>query len=217
MIKVAIADDQGLLREMLSMVISSREGFLVAGLAENGEEIVRICSEKKPDIVLMDVKMPVVDGICALEAIKKNNPEIKVIMLTTFGDEKSVLDSFKKGADGYVLKDIKPELLLLAIKCISEGLFIMQQDIADLVRKRIKPSGSALLDTYEKMHDEYGLDLVDRKIIRLLVEGKNNKEIGEVLNYSEGSVKNRLTRILDATGLKDRTQVAVFALKNNLV
>jgi DNA-binding NarL/FixJ family response regulator len=138
-------------------------------------------------------------------------------MLTTFGDEKSVLDSFQKGADGYVLKDIKPEMLLMAVKCISEGLFIMQEDIAALVRKRIKPSRSAQLDAYEEMHDEYGLDVIDRKIIRLLVEGKNNKEIGDLLNYSEGSIKNRLTRILDATGLKDRTQIAVFALKNNLV
>jgi DNA-binding NarL/FixJ family response regulator len=220
MIKIAIADDQVLLREMLSMVLSSDSGVEIAGLAGNGEEILDICREKKPDIVLLDIKMPVRDGVFALEAIKKEMPHIKVIMLTTFGDERNVLEAYKKGANGYILKDIKPPMLIMAIKCVFEGLFVMQDEIAGLVRKRIKPSASKKaneLEALEELHDEYGLDAIDRKIIRLLADGKSNKEIGEALNYSEGSIKNRITRILTATGLKDRTQIAVFALQNNII
>lgn len=220
MIRIAIADDQVLLREMLSMVLSSDSEMEIVGLAGNGEEILDICRKKKPDIVLLDIKMPVKDGVFALETIKKEMPHMKVIMLTTFGDERNVLEAYKKGADGYVLKDIKPLMLIMTAKCVFEGLFVMQDGIAELVRKRIKLSTSrkeSELEVLEKLHDEYGLDTLDRKIIRLLVDGKSNKEIGENLNYAEGSIKNRITHILETTGLKDRTQIAVFALQNNLI
>jgi len=138
-------------------------------------------------------------------------------MLTTFGDEKSVLEAFGKGADGYVLKDIKPELLVMAVRCIHNGLFVMQDGVASLVRANIKPGILRRLDKLEDLHDEYGLDATDRKLIRLLVEGKSNKEIGEALCFSEGTIKNRITRILSVTELKDRTQIAVFALQNDII
>ncbi|MCL6612585.1 MAG: response regulator transcription factor [Peptococcaceae bacterium] len=148
-----------------------------------------ICREKKPDIVIIDIKMPVRDGIFALEAIKKEMPHTKVIMLTTFGDERNVLEAYKKGANGYILKDIKPSILIMTIKCVFTGLFVMQDEIAGLLRRRIKlsaPKKAAETGGYDQLHDEYGLDAIDRKIIRLLVDGKSNKEIGEALNYSEG-------------------------------
>ena len=160
------------------------------------------------------------EGVYALEVIKKEMPDTKVIMLTTFGDEKNVLEIYKKGANGYVLKDIKPSMLIMTIKCVFEGLFVMQDELAGLIRKRIKLSASrkaSEFEALEELHDEYGLDALDRKIIRLLADGKSNKEIGEALNYSEGSIKNRITRILDTTGSKDRTQIAVFALQNSLI
>lgn len=220
MIKIAIADDQVLLRDMLSIILSSDSGIIIAGLAGNGKEILDLCRRHNPDIVLIDIKMPVKDGIYALEAIKREMPQIKVIMLTTFGDERNVLDVYRKGANGYILKDIKPNMLIMAIKCVFEGLFVMQDEIAVLVRKRVRPFASKKaneLEALEELHDEYGLNAIDRKIIRLLVDGKSNKEIGETLNYSEGSIKNRITHILVATGLKDRTQIAVFALQNNII
>ncbi len=217
MIKVAIADDQVLLREMLSMILTAEEGIEVVGLAGNGEEIISLCREKAPDLALLDLKMPGSGGIYALEALKKEMPQIKAVMLTTFSDEKSVLEAFQKGADGYVLKDIKPELLSMAVRCAYNGLFVMQESIAGLVRENIKPGASRLFDKLEALHDEYGLDAIDRKLIRLLVEGKSNKEIGEALNFSEGTIKNRITRILAVTELKDRTQIAVFALQNSII
>lgn len=217
MIKVAIADDQVLLREMLSMILTAEEGIEVVGLAGNGEEIISLCRETAPDLALLDLKMPGSGGIHALEAIKKEMPHIKAVMLTTFSDEKSVLEAFQKGADGYVLKDIKPELLAMAVRCAYYGLFVMQESVAGLVRENIKPGASRRFDKVEDLHDEYGLDVIDRKLIRLLVEGKSNREIGESLSYSEGTIKNRITRILSVTGLKDRTQIAVFALQNNII
>lgn len=216
MINVAIADDQALLREMLSMVLSAEKGIEVAGLACSGEEIIRVCRQTKPDLVLLDIKMPG-GGIVAMETIKKEMPHIKAVMLTTFGDEKSVIEAFKKGADGYVLKDIKPELLVLTIRCVYNGLFVMQEGVASLVRANIKPGKKHYMDTLEELHDEYGLDAIDRKLIRLLVDGKSNREIGDALSFSEGTIKNRITRILSVTGLKDRTQIAVFALQNNII
>lgn len=217
MIKVAIADDQMLLREMLSMVLTAEDGIEVVGSACDGEGIIRICKETDPDLALLDLKMPGSGGIHALEAIKKELPHIKAVMLTTFSDEKSVLNAFQKGADGYVLKDIKPELLAMAVRCAYHGLFVMQEGIAALVRANIKPGASRRFDKLEELHDEYGLDVIDRKLIRLLVEGKSNREIGDALSFSEGTIKNRITRILSVTGLKDRTQIAVFALQNNII
>lgn len=216
-IKVAIADDQVLLREMLSMILDGKNGIELVGLAGNGQEIINLCREKTPDLVLLDLKMPESGGLYALKEIKKEMPQIKAIMLTTFGDERSVLDAFQNGADGYILKDIKPELLSMALRCAYNGLFVMQESIAELVRGNIKYKTSRPYDKLEKLHDEYGLDAIDRKLIRLLIEGKSNREIGQVLNFSEGTIKNRITRILSVTGLKDRTQIAVFALQNNIV
>ncbi len=216
MIKIAIADDQALLREMLYMVLSAESDIEVAGSASDGEEVIRICRQTKPDLVLLDIKMPG-GGIEAMETIKKEMPHIRAVMLTTFGDEKSVIEAFKKGADGYVLKDIRPELLIMTVRCIHNGLFVMQDSVASLVRANIKTGKKNSMNVFEDLHDEYGLDAVDRNLIRLLVEGKSNREIGDSLSFSEGTIKNRITRILSVTGLKDRTQIAVFALQNNII
>lgn len=217
MIRVAIADDQVLLREMLVMILSAEGEIDVIGAAGNGEEIVNLCRQTTPDLVLLDLKMPDSGGIPALETLKKEMPHLKVVMLTTFSDEKSVLEAFQKGADGYVLKDIKPELLTMAIKCAYHGLFVMPQSITGAVRAHLKAGVLRHFDKLEAIHDEYGLDIIDRKLIRLLVEGKSNKEIGQALNFSEGTIKNRIRRILSVTELKDRTQIAVFALQNDIV
>ena len=216
MIRVTLADDQMLLREMLSMILSAEEGIEVVGLASDSEEIIWLCMKTKPDLVLLDIKMPG-GGIHALEAIKKEMPEIKVVMLTTFSDEKSVMESFAKGADGYILKDIRPQQLLMAVKAVNNGLFVMQDGVENLLRENIKRGLLRRSDRSEDLYDEYGLDTVDRKLIRLIVEGKSNKEIGEALSFSEGTIKNRITRILSVTGLKDRTQIAVFALQHDII
>ncbi len=220
MIRIAIADDQRLLREMLSMMLREENEFEVIGEAENGEEILQICRTGYPDIVLLDIKMPSKDGVYALNAIKREFPDMKVIMLTTFGDEKYIRDVYRGGADGYILKDIKPHMLVMTLKCVQEGLFVANRSIHAAFQERDNCSSAkraAELEAIDKLYDEYGLDQIDRKIIRLLINGKTNKEIGETLNFSEGTIKNRISRILNVTGQKDRTQIAVFALQNNLI
>lgn len=220
MIRIAVADDQTLLREMLTMILSQDEQIEVVGQAENGEEILDICRERHPDVVLLDIKMPSFDGVHALNCIKQDLPDIKVIMLTTFGDEKNVLDAYKGGADGYILKDIQPHVLIMTVKSVYEGLFVMHDSINTMIRRQTGSFASKSaedLDVLEELYDEYGIDRTDRKVIKLLVSGKSNREIAEALNFSEGTIKNRISRILSVTGQKDRTQIAVFALKNNLI
>jgi len=216
MIRIAIADDQILLREMLVLLLSAEVGIEVVGSASDSEEIVRLCRETKPDIVLLDIKMQG-DGIHALEKIKKEMPKIKAIMLTVFDDVKSVMESFGNGADGYILKDIKTQQLVMAVKCVNDGLFVMQDGVAKLVREHIKHNLLRHVDRVEDHYDEYGLDTIDRKLISLIIDGKSNKEIAEFLNFSEGTIKNKITRILAVTGLKDRTQLAVFALQHDII
>jgi len=220
MIKVAIADDQTLLRDMLKLMLVQDSEIEVVGCAGNGKDIINICKIQAPDVVLMDIKMPVLDGVNALTTIKQNFPDIKVLMLTTFGDERNVIEAYKAGADGYVLKDIKPQTLVMTVKCIKDDLFVMHKGASEFIKKQVKVTPAEKLSEFEeieKIYDEFGLDKNDRKIIKLLISGLSNKEIGEALNFSEGTVKNRISRILSVTGLKDRTQIAVFALKNNLV
>lgn len=220
MIKVAIADDQTLLRQMLSMILSQTDGITVVGEAENGDDILALCREHQPDIVLMDIKMPVSDGFAALACIKNQFPETKVIMLTTFSDENNVLRAYHGGADGYILKDIRPHMLVESIKCVHEGLFVMHGSIHSMLRKAVQAVSagkSAQLDLADECYNEYGLSMTDRKILKLVTAGKNNREIGAELNFSEGTIKNKISRILSVTGQKDRTQLAVFALKNELI
>ena len=220
MIKVAIADDQTLLRDMLKLMLIQDSEIEVVGCAGNGKDIINICKNQSPDIVLMDIKMPVLDGVYALSTIKQSFPNIKVLMLTTFGDEKNVMEAYKAGADGYILKDIKPQTLVMTVKCIQDDLFVMHKGANAFIKNQVKYTPAEKLiefEEIEKIYDEYGLDKNDRKIIKLLINGLSNKEIGKALNFSEGTVKNRISRILNVTGLKDRTQIAVFALQNNLV
>jgi len=220
MIRIALADDQTLLREMLRMILSQDETIEVVGEAKDGDEILKVCRELKPDIVLLDIKMPEQDGIYALKQLKSEFPAIKVIMLTTFGDEKNVLQAWQAGADGYILKDIRPRVLLDSIKTVQEGFFVAHQSIHAILHRHTGISSSqksAALEAYAQRCNEFGLDLIDLKIIKLLINGRNNKEIGEILNFSEGTIKNKISRILSNTGQKDRTGIVVFALQNNLI
>lgn len=220
MIKIAIADDQTLLRQMLSIILSQNDAFSVVGEAEDGHKILSVCRATKPDVVLMDMRMPIADGVFALEAIKSEFPEIKVIMLTTFEDEKNVLRAYSGGADGYILKDVEPQMLMLSIKCVYDGMFVVYEGINSILRRYVKAALTGrpqLLDTADALYDEFGLDVTDRKILKMVTDGKSNREIAAELSFTEGTIKNKISRILNITGLKDRTQVAVFALKNDLI
>lgn len=214
MIKVLVVDDQVILRESLKFIIEQDSEINVVGLAGNGKEALNLCRELVPDVVLMDIMMPICNGVEGTKLIKSQFSAVKVIILTTFNDDENISKAIKNGADGYVLKDIKPDELILAIKSVSKGFSIMHQTAMDTVAKQIDAETE-----HPKQELKLDINLTDRElsIIKLIVDGKSNKEIAESIFVTEGTVKNIITNILDKLKLKDRTQLAVFAVKNNIV
>ena len=216
MVKIAIADDQVLFRDMLSIIITQDQMFEVVGSAGNGNEIFKLCEEKRPDIVLLDVKMPQTDGIYALLRIKEKFPEIKVIMLTTFEEEDYIYKACTNAADGYVLKDTKPEALINVVKCVNDGLFVMHKSVQSFIERQLTKLFNSE-ESPEVKNERYNFDAIDLMILKLISMGKNNAEIALNIKYSEGTVKNRISRMLDITNLKDRTQLAIFSLQNAII
>lgn len=212
MIKVLIADDQSLMVQGLSMILSQEKTIEVVGAAANGEEAVAFCKVHPVDVVLLDIRMPVMDGVEATLKIKEINDDIKVLVLTTFNDDAYIFGSLKNGASGYLLKDARPEEILQGILTVYQGGTLINPEVATKVVKRLSDR------TPEEAPDPRLTELTAREldICRLLAEGRNNKEISETLYISEGTVKNNITRILDKLGIRDRTQLALFAVKNRI-
>jgi DNA-binding NarL/FixJ family response regulator len=213
MINLAIIDDQTILRDGLKFMLSKRENFRVAGTGENGRQAYELCKNNNIDIVLMDIKMPVMDGVEATKVIKRDFPHIKIIILTTFNDDEFIFEALKYGASGYLLKDATMEKIEEAIIEVYNGNVLIQPNVA---KKVINLFSKIATDNVEV--DERINDLTDREkdILRNLGEGKSNKEIAEVLYISEGTVKNHITSILNKLELRDRTQLALFAVKNKI-
>ncbi len=213
--KVIIADDQNILKEGLKMILGKEEDIEICGLASNGEEAYHLCKWNKPDIVLMDIKMPKVNGVEATKRIKESFPNIKIIVLTTFNDDEYIYDALKFGASGYLLKDATPEKIAEAVRTVYNGGALIQPDVATKVIDRFSQMA---IGGNEQVMDERVELLTDREkdVCRLLGEGKNNKEIAYELFLSEGTVKNHITNILNKLELRDRTQLAIFSVKNDL-
>ena len=213
-IKVIVADDQPIIREGIKFVIEQDKDIKVTGCAASGREALELCSRFSPDLVLMDLKMPGCDGVEGTRLIKNKYPSIKVIILTTFSEDENIAKALSNGADGYVLKDIKPEGLIMTIKSTLNGLRTVDQYVYDVVLKEFNKSDMA----YE-MPKNLNIILTDRelKIIRMIVFGKSNKEIASSIYLSEGRTKNIITGILKKLKIKDRVQLAIFAAKNNLI
>lgn len=213
--RILIADDQRLFADMLKTIIQTYEGFEVVAYAKDGQEAYSQYEKYKPDVCLLDIQMPNSNGITALTKIKAANNDAKVIMLTTFSDDENIVSAYCSGADGYVLKDIMPDALIQSIKCVLCGLFVMNKEVqsllADTIRKQ-KQQDHASQEYFNKVN----LDERDIRIICLIAKGMSNKAIAEKMNYSEGTVRNRISNILSLTGLNDRTQIALFAIKNRL-
>lgn len=211
MTRILIADDQSLFLDLLATLLSSRVDFQVVARACEGEEAVKLATKHHPDICLLDIQMPGSNGLLALKKIKAEFPKMKVIMLTTFGDFEKIREAVALQADGYLLKDISPVALIHAIDCCITGLVCMHPSVLQALDRRVLTI--APIPTAE----DIGFDEVDLEIIRCIGAGYANRRIAEYLNYSEGTIRNRISNILSATGLQDRTQIALFALRNNLV
>lgn len=212
MIKVLIVDDQNLIREGLSMMLSLYKDILVVGEATNGKETIEMMKKKEIDLILMDIRMPIMNGVESTRIIKTEYPDVKVLILTTFNEDEYIFQGLENGADGYLLKDISSEELVNAIRTVYEGNILLQPDVAKKVvgamRDRENTSKS-----YEEINSLTTLTQREIEISRLVADGKSNKEISAILFITEGTVKNHLTRILDKLNVRDRTQLALLMKK----
>ena len=216
MIRILLADDQSLFREGLRTLLSAQPDFDVIGEAANGEEVLRLAASLHPQVVLMDLRMPVLDGVSATRALHTSQPECRVIILTTFDDDETVFDGLRAGALGYLLKDAPSEKLFEAIRAAARGESFLQPSVAaKVVAEFARMSGAQNRHTGEALVEP----LSDREleILRLVARGSSNKEIAAALVIAEGTVKNHITNILGKLGVSDRTQAALKAKDLGLV
>lgn len=215
MIRLMIADDQNLFADMLKTVLNSNPDITVEAYAKNGAEAFEIYQKMRPDVCLLDIQMPSGGGLEALKKIKELDPSSRVIMLTIFGNSDNIFNAFLSGADGYLLKDLQPSTLTEAIRCVHNGLSVMNSDVRTQLSEKLKYFMGEPKNNTNLLTNDF--DKRDIQIMRLIAEGLSNRLIAEKLNYSEGTIRNRISMILAETGLTDRTQLALFAIKNRLV
>ncbi len=227
-IRIVIADDQELVRAGFTMVINSQPDMQVVGQASNGDEAIRLAEQLTPDIVLMDVRMPGMDGITATEHITRMATEgrpIRVIILTTFDLDEYVMAAIHAGASGFLLKDTEPETLLRSIRTVYQGNAIIAPTATKrLIEKMLEPDfhlpGSEAEQTVQKVYTDPELESLTEREREVLVEiahGLSNQEIADKLFISLPTVKTHVAHILQKINARDRVQAVVFAYENHLV
>jgi len=216
-IKVMIADDQELIRESLSIVLGTNADMTVTGLAGNGRELLRLIEKNPPDVVLMDVRMPELDGVEATRAVKERWPAVRIIILTTFDDDEYVFNALKYGASGYLLKGVSVPELSAAIRTVAQGGAMINPGVAAKVVKFFNRMAQSSPAASEEEKDADILNRTERNIALLVGRGLSNKEIAAKLALSDGTVRNGLSAALAKLDLRDRTQLAIWAVQIGLV
>lgn len=208
-IRVAIVDDQALFREGLRILLSTRGEVEVVGEGATGEDAVALADRLQPDVVLMDLRMPVMDGICATLAIRDRCPQIAVLVLTTFDDDASLFGALRAGAAGYLLKDVSSDTLISAITAAARGEAYLQSAVTG----RVVAALARMMESAGERAEALVLPLSprERQILTLLGTGASNKEIADRLCLAEGTVKNHVTNVLTKLDVRDRTQAAIRA------
>ncbi|MHB8126654.1 MAG: response regulator transcription factor [Desulfitobacteriaceae bacterium] len=212
-IRVVVVDDQPIIRDGLKMVLSLSSEIEVIATAANGLEALDVCRDKEIDVLLMDIRMPVMDGVQATKLIKESYPDIKVIILTTFNDDEFIFEALKNGANSYLLKDMASEEIVNTIKIINTGGTVWHNNVAAKMMARIinttknpaKPANSGSVLTQR-----------ETEIALLIAEGLTNKELAGRLYITEGTVKNHVTNILTKLCLDHRTQIALYVIEKKL-
>ncbi len=203
-----LVDDEQLIREGMAFLLGNYDDLNVVCQASNGEEALGLCKTHPIDIILMDIRMPIMDGCLATKLIKEKYPQIKILILTTFKDEDYIEEAIRNGASGYLLKNSSPQLIYTSLKTTYNGGFVIEKDIA-----------KNILNLSKSKSNNTKFDLSDREMamIQMMADGYSNKDIGNNLFLTEGTVKNSITNLLSKLNLKDRTQVVTFAFRNRLV
>lgn len=216
MIKVVIADDMQIIREGIKMMLSLDDEIEVVGECINGKELLDLLEASLPDVILMDIKMPVIDGVEATRLVKEKYANVKVLILTTFNDDEYIFEALKNGASGYMLKDAKSDELTRGIKTVYEGKTLLHPDVA-----------TRLVEAFNMLKEEKNreaLPIIDKnlktltprelELAKLIGSGKSNKEISGELYISEGTVKNYVSKILEKLEFKSRTELILYMTKS---
>jgi DNA-binding NarL/FixJ family response regulator len=211
-IRVAIADDQRLLREGLRIILEAAPDMIVVGEAENGVEAVKLAQEEQPEVMLMDIRMPLRDGIAATEAIRKALPNVRVLLLTTYDTPELVIEGLRAGAAGYLLKDCSAEELCAAVRTVARGQVLLQANSAAQLLAGLTPPAPP-----QSQAEKLGLTERERDVLRLIVVGRNNSEIASELYVSEATVKTHINHIFAKLGARDRMHAVVLAHQLGLV
>jgi DNA-binding NarL/FixJ family response regulator len=208
-IHILLVEDQAIVRQGLKMMIEQDERLKVVAEAENGLEALKQMARQIVDMVLMDIRMPIMSGVEATKKIKERWPHVKILILTTFNDDEYAIQTLKDGAAGFLLKTAEPQKLIDAIhSCMKGGMTIHEEVAAKMVPK--------LLENPKKEHQNIPLTSRELAIAKLVGEGKTNKEIAAELHLSIGTVKNHITQILQKLELRDRTQLAIYVVKHDI-
>lgn len=210
MISILLVEDQAMVRQGLKMMIETDNELSVTGEADNGKTAIHLCSTTHYDLVILDIRMPEMDGLEAARFIRKQCPDQKILILTTFNDETYALEALKHGANGYMLKDAEPTELIRSIRsCIQGGLSIEDQVAAKVMPTLMKQQPSVAIDP--------SITKRELEIMIRIGEGLSNKEIADQLYLSIGTIKNHISVILDKLELRDRTQIAIYAIRHHIV
>ncbi|BCK67770.1 DNA-binding response regulator [Streptomyces libani subsp. rufus] len=212
-IRVLLADDEEMVRHGVRLILRHAEGIEVVGEAPNGAEAVRLAAEARPDVVLLDVRMPVLDGLAAVEPLAALDPAPQVVMLTTFGDEENVLRALRAGATGFLLKDEGPQELIRAVRAAAAGDAVLSPGVTGTVVRRMLSGGAPRVPDRRVA----GLTDREREVLVMLGEGLSNLEIGTRLGIGVGTVKTHVGSILGKTGCGSRVQVALLAHQAGLM
>lgn len=215
-IRILLADDQPLFREGLATLLTIQAEIEVVGEANNGQEAVALAAERQPDVILMDVRMPVLDGVAATRILRQEQPHIPVIILTTFDDDELLFEGLRAGAIGYLLKDVSSQKLIEAIKTAVRGETFLQPSVAarlvaEFNRLSQRSSAGAGHPLVEPLSER------ELEILRELAKGASNREIAAQLFIAEGTVKNHVTNILGKLDVRDRTQAVLKAQQLGLI
>lgn len=211
-INILIADDHSMVRQGLKQILELEKDIAVIAQASNGEEAVELARLHKPDIILMDINMPGMNGLQAIKELKKESSPTKIIVLTIHEDREYLFKTLQMGAEGYVLKDAEPSVLIEAIRNVNKGRTYIQSNMTgELVREfnRVTLRG-------KEKHEENNLTAREIEVLELIADGMINKEIARELYISEKTVKNHVSNIFKKLNVSDRTQAAIYAFKHNI-
>ena len=227
-VRVLVVDDQQLMRDGLISLLGIQQGIEVIGSAANGQEAIEQALALHPDVILMDVRMPVLDGVAATVQVRRQSPDCQVLMLTTFDDDEYVIEALRAGASGYLLKDLPAERLAQAIRAVHTHIYQLDPAVASrliasaappksqkdpAVVLSSPPSSGAPAPSLKNA----GLTEREVEVLQLIAQGATNREIAGHLVISEGTVKNHISNMLGRLGLRDRTQAAIFAREHGLL